>query len=69
MSSTAFNVWSTILLIILLLVWIVNHVFTIKAIITGDVLGTRAGDPLDGIGSRRKIDERSTEDPEGRLAV
>ncbi|OKL56090.1 hypothetical protein UA08_08779 [Talaromyces atroroseus] len=42
MHSPAFNVWSTILLIMLLLIWIANHVFTIKGLITGSLLGPEA---------------------------
>ncbi|KAE8140873.1 voltage-dependent anion channel [Aspergillus pseudotamarii] len=39
MDSPAFKVWSTALLIIVLVIWIVNHYFTVKGLVTGDLLG------------------------------
>lgn len=43
MDSPAFAVWSTALLLMLVVLWAVNHVFTIKGIITGKVLGLDHG--------------------------
>ncbi|KAE8160750.1 voltage-dependent anion channel [Aspergillus tamarii] len=42
MDSPAFKVWSTALLITLLVIWIVNHYFTVKGLVTGDLLGLRS---------------------------
>ncbi|GES63281.1 malic acid transport protein [Aspergillus terreus] len=41
MDSPAFKVWSTALLLMLLMIWVVNHIFTIKGLVTGDLLGVR----------------------------
>ncbi|EPS32720.1 hypothetical protein PDE_07680 [Penicillium oxalicum 114-2] len=41
MDSTAFRVWSTIMTIILLIIWIVNHFLTIKGLCCGKLLGLR----------------------------
>ncbi|KAJ5488785.1 hypothetical protein N7539_003675 [Penicillium diatomitis] len=41
MDSTAFKVSSTMLTILLLIVWIVNHIFTIKNLFGGKLLGLR----------------------------
>lgn len=43
MDSEAFKVWSTVLLLILLIIGIINHIFTIKGIYTGKVLGLENG--------------------------
>lgn len=43
MHSPAFRVWSTALLLILLILWFWNQIYTIKGIITGHVLGLDRG--------------------------
>jgi hypothetical protein len=43
MDSPAFKVWSTALILMLLMIWVVNHIFTIKGLVTGDLLGVRQG--------------------------
>lgn len=43
MDSPAFNVWSTALLLMLVVMWIVVNLLTIKAIITGKVFGLERG--------------------------
>ncbi|KAH1442652.1 hypothetical protein KXV81_001798 [Aspergillus fumigatus] len=43
MDSPAFDVWSTALLLLLVIIAIVNTLFTIKGIITGEVLGLEHG--------------------------
>lgn len=43
MDSPAFRVWSTALLLMLLMIWVVNHIFTIKGLVTEDLLGVRQG--------------------------
>lgn len=41
MDSPAFKVWSTVLLLLLVIIWAVNHIFTIKGLNTGEIWGTR----------------------------
>ncbi|KAJ5433327.1 uncharacterized protein N7458_012483 [Penicillium daleae] len=41
MDSPAFKVWSTVLLLLLVIIWAVNHIFTIKGMNTGEIWGTR----------------------------
>lgn len=43
MDSPAFKVWSTALLLMLLVLWFMNQIFTIKGLITGKVLGLDHG--------------------------
>lgn len=43
MDSPAFRVWSTVLLLLLLVFWFTNQIFTVKGIITGRVLGLDRG--------------------------
>ncbi|OOF93947.1 hypothetical protein ASPCADRAFT_172875 [Aspergillus carbonarius ITEM 5010] len=43
MDSPAFKVWSTVLLLLLLIIWIVNHIFTIKGLITGRIFSLQYG--------------------------
>ncbi|KAL1957770.1 hypothetical protein VTO42DRAFT_5488 [Malbranchea cinnamomea] len=43
MDSTAFKVWSTALLLLLLVIWLVNQILTIKGLITGKLLGLDHG--------------------------
>jgi hypothetical protein len=43
MQSDAFYVWSTVLLLMLVVIAIVNTLFTIKGIYTGEVLGLEHG--------------------------
>lgn len=43
MDSPAFKVWSTALLLILLVLWFMNQIFTVKGIITGVALGLDHG--------------------------
>lgn len=43
MDSPAFKVWSTALLLILLMITIANHIFTIKGLISGKLLGLKHG--------------------------
>lgn len=43
MDSTAFKVWSTALTLMLVIIWLVNHLFTIKGLITGRILGLEHG--------------------------
>ncbi|PYI03177.1 hypothetical protein BO78DRAFT_432351 [Aspergillus sclerotiicarbonarius CBS 121057] len=43
MDSSAFKVWSTVLLLLLLIIWIVNHILTIKGLITGRILSLQYG--------------------------
>ncbi|RAK84917.1 hypothetical protein BO79DRAFT_274346 [Aspergillus costaricaensis CBS 115574] len=43
MDSPAFKVWSTALTLMLLILWIVNHIFTIKGLITGQILSLQHG--------------------------
>lgn len=43
MNSRAFKVWSTVLLLLLLVICIVNHIFTIKGLITGKILSLERG--------------------------
>lgn len=43
MDSAAFRVWSTALLLMLLVLWFMNQIFTVKGIITGRVLGLDRG--------------------------
>ncbi|KAE8146584.1 voltage-dependent anion channel [Aspergillus avenaceus] len=43
MDAPAFKVWSTVLLLVLLIIWIANHIFTIKGLITGRILGLEHG--------------------------
>lgn len=43
MDSAAFKVWSTALLILLLVMWFVIQIFTVKGIITGEILGLSRG--------------------------
>lgn len=43
MASPAFQVWSTALLLILLVLWFWNQIYTIKGIITGHALGLDRG--------------------------
>lgn len=43
MDSPAFKVWSTALLLMLLVLWFMNQIFTVKGIITGRLLGLDHG--------------------------
>ncbi|KAL4937439.1 hypothetical protein BDV06DRAFT_232595 [Aspergillus oleicola] len=43
MDSPAFYVWSTVLLLMLVIMWIVVHIFTLKGIFTGKILGLERG--------------------------
>ncbi|KAL4913892.1 voltage-dependent anion channel [Aspergillus aurantiobrunneus] len=43
MDSPAFDAWSTVLLLLLVVLWIVVHIFTVKGIVTGKILGLEAG--------------------------
>lgn len=43
MDSPAFRVWSTALLLMLLMLWFTNQILTLKGIITGKVLGLDKG--------------------------
>lgn len=43
MDSPAFNVWSTVLLVLLIIMCIVMHIYTIKGLFTGKVLGLMHG--------------------------
>ncbi|KAJ5982329.1 hypothetical protein N7451_012429 [Penicillium sp. IBT 35674x] len=43
MDSPAFKVWSTALLLILLMITVVNHIFTVKGLISGKLLGLKHG--------------------------
>ncbi|KAL4806053.1 voltage-dependent anion channel [Aspergillus unguis] len=43
MDSPAFYVWSTALLLMLLILWIINSIFTIKGIITGTIFSLEKG--------------------------
>lgn len=51
MDSPAFDVFSTALLLLLVLMWVVIQIFTLKGIVTGRVLG------LDH-GWRKRYDDR-----------
>jgi len=42
--ALAFKVWSTILVIFIVIIWLVNHVLTVKGLYTGKILGTRRTD-------------------------
>jgi hypothetical protein len=44
MDSLAFKVWSTVLLLLLVIIWIVNQIFTAKGLYWGKVLGVRRTD-------------------------
>jgi tellurite resistance protein TehA-like permease len=44
MDSPALKVWSTVLVIIIVIIWLVNHVFTFKGLYSGKLLGTRRTD-------------------------
>lgn len=48
MNSSAFGIWSVILTIILVIVWLVIYALTIKGVISGTLLG------LGGNSSRRR---------------
>ena len=43
MDSPAFKVWSTALLLLLLVICIIVHIFTIKGLLTGRILGLAHG--------------------------
>lgn len=43
MDSPAFKVWSTALLLILLMITIANRIFTVKGLIFGKLLGLKHG--------------------------
>ncbi|KAI2816070.1 hypothetical protein CBS115989_7134 [Aspergillus niger] len=43
MDSPAFKVWSTALTLMLIIIWIVNHIFTIRGLITGRILSLQHG--------------------------
>ncbi|KAL4900245.1 hypothetical protein BDW74DRAFT_162322 [Aspergillus multicolor] len=43
MDSPAFNVWSTVLLLILLILWVLLNLLTIKGIVTGKLFGLERG--------------------------
>jgi len=43
MDAPAFKVWSTALFILLLIICIALHIFTIKGLVTGKVLGLAHG--------------------------
>jgi sodium-dependent phosphate transporter len=43
MNSPAFDVWSTALLLMLVILWAVMNLFTIKGIVTGKLLGLERG--------------------------
>lgn len=43
MDSPAFNVWSTVLLLLLIIMCILMHIFTIKGLLTGKILGLPHG--------------------------
>lgn len=43
MDSAAWSVWSTALLIILVIIWLVNHVLTVKGLISGKIVGLEHG--------------------------
>lgn len=43
MDSPAFNVWSTVLLLLLIIMCILMHIFTIKGLLTGKILGLTHG--------------------------
>jgi hypothetical protein len=44
MDSPAFKVWSTVLLLLLVIIWIVNQILTAKGLYTGKILGARLTD-------------------------
>lgn len=44
MDSPAFKVWSTVLLLLLVIIWIVNQILTAKGIYSGKILGARRTD-------------------------
>ncbi|KAL4967593.1 putative malic acid transport protein [Aspergillus stella-maris] len=43
MDSPAFYVWSTVLLLLLVIMWVGVHIFTLKGLLTGKILGLERG--------------------------
>ena len=43
LDSEAFKVWSTVLALLLVIIWLVNTIFTIQGVITGKLLGLNRG--------------------------
>lgn len=39
LDSPVLHVWSTILIVLLVIIWLANHVLTIRGILTGQLVG------------------------------